>query len=205
MAADKGSKQGAEGEVPDKRTQILDAAIKVLCEQGFAKAKIRDIARTAGVADGTIYLYFDNKDDLLIRLFEEVMKRALAIFKGAVVQTDGARKKLRTFVQTQLAFLDREPELAHIISIELRQSSTFIRDYNNVLFQEYLNIVGGIIEEGIASGEFRGDTNVDLVKRALFGATDEITVAWVLSGGGFDITETADELADVFIRGICAQ
>src|SRR5256885_15696648 len=83
----------------DKRARILDAAIRVFAERGFHSATVAEIARAAGVADGTIYLYFKGKDDLLLRLFDEKMNELLAEVKAAVAQERTAPGKVRRFIQ----------------------------------------------------------------------------------------------------------
>jgi TetR/AcrR family fatty acid metabolism transcriptional regulator len=164
-----------------RRKEILQAAIEVLGDRGYDKTKIKDIAKTAGVADGTIYLYFKNKDELLIQLFEEVMERVLELFRTALSEETAADKKLRLFLFTHMKLVKEEPQLARIISVVLRQSSTFVQEYNNPLFGEFLNTIQGILEDGVEQGVFRDDVDLSVLSRALFGAMDELALAWLLS------------------------
>src|SRR5947207_6789506 len=93
--------QKATATIPrhDKRARIIDAAIKVFAERGFHTATVAEIARAAGVADGTIYLYFKSKDDLLLRLFDEKMTALLAEVRDALAGEPTAPEKLRRLLQ----------------------------------------------------------------------------------------------------------
>lgn len=181
----------------------MESAILVLAERGFHQTKIKDVAKKAGVADGTIYLYFKNKDDLLVQLFEEVMTKALSIFRKAIHQNDPPEEKLRCFLYTHLEMVKKEPELAQIISVVLRQSMVFMKEYKNPLFAEYLHTIRSILEEGCELGVFRKDLDFSIVERALFGAADELALAWLLSKTRkFDLEETSKVLVDMVLGGI---
>ncbi len=190
----------------DKRSRILQAAVKVFAEKGFYNAKVAEIARKAGVADGTIYLYFKNKDEILILIFEEEMERVIAHVRAEVEQEGNVVAKLRRFVQTHLKFVRKNPKLAQVFQLELRQSNKFIKEYTGSSLKEYLNIIGQLVEEGQAKGVIRTDLHPGLVKRALFGALDEIATHWLLlKNGRYDLNQSAEEIADIFIRGITAE
>lgn len=189
-----------------RRQEILQAAIEVLAERGFHKTKIRDIAQAAGVADGTIYLYFKNKDELLIQLFEEVMERTLTMFHRTLDEAASPEDKLRGFLLTQMVLVREEPKLAKIISVVLRQSSTFLQEYNNPLFAEYLRTIRNILEEGVAQGAFRADVDMIVIARALFGAMDELALAWLLSKRRdiLQMETVADTVAKMVLGGLRA-
>lgn len=188
----------------DKRPRILDAAVKVFAHKGFFQAKVAEIAREAGVADGTIYLYFKNKDDLLISIFEEKMRDVIARFQQAISQRSDARSRLRCLVRMHLAGLQEYPELAAVLQVELRQSSRFMREYEKVELRQYFDLIGGILEQGRREGVFRADLPMGLSKRLIFGALDEVVSTWVTAGGSYDLEALAEPLADLFLRGIQA-
>ena len=165
----------------DKRRRIIDAAIKIFAEKGFFKAKVSDIAREAQVADGTIYLYFENKDDILISLFEEQMNRVLEDMKTHVLNEKNAIKKIEKFAFNHLKLMELNKNMAEIIQVELRQSTKFMKEYKNEKFHQYLNLIGDIIREGQEEGLFKGDIIPGIAKRAFFGALDEMSRFWVLS------------------------
>ena len=163
----------------DKRRRILDAAVQVFAARGFYNARVSDIAREAGVADGTIYLYFKNKDDLLINLFEDRMELIIAAFSEAVAGTETATDGLRRLVHLHLELVAQEPTLAEVLTVELRQSSKFMREYKAPKFAEYLQLWTALIERGCATGELRADLDPAIVTLALFGALDEVSLHWV--------------------------
>src|SRR3989337_3625267 len=165
----------------DKRDRILRAAVKIFSRNGFFNSKVSEIARASGVADGTISLYFKNKDDLLISLFEEKMGEVVAEIRVRVADEGDALSRLRIFIRNHMDLLTREAGLIEVIQVELRQSKKFMKEYVPVKFLEYLDVISGILEDGKREGVFRPDLNVTLARRAIFGALDEISLAYVLS------------------------
>jgi len=187
----------------NKKTQIIEAAIKVFAHKGFYTAKVADVAREAGVADGTIYLYFKNKDDLLISLFETKMEEILNRFNTIVVQPITPAEKLDRFIHLHFELIDADHNLAEVFQVELRQSSKFLKDYHNERFIEFLNIIGQILTEGKVAGDFRSDINTTTFKIAIFGALDELARQWILSDHPqHQLKEYASELAKTFIKGL---
>ncbi|MFH1033317.1 MAG: TetR/AcrR family transcriptional regulator [Pseudomonadota bacterium] len=190
----------------DKHRRIIEAALKVFAKNGFYNSKVSEIARAAGVADGTIYLYFQNKDDILISLFEEEMQQVLDSVTEAVARESDPSKKLECFALAHLNLVEQNLEMAEIIQVEVRQSSKFMRGYHNIKFQQYLNIISGIIKEGQALGVFRPDIQPGVAKRAFFGALDEMSRYWVLSTARkYSITAAAQEISRFFLQGMLAR
>ncbi|MCA1988209.1 MAG: TetR family transcriptional regulator [Desulfarculus sp.] len=187
----------------DKHRRIIEAAVKVFAKNGFYNSKVSEIARAAQVADGTIYLYFQNKDDILISLFEEEMQLILERVRAAVAAEKNPAKKLERFAIAHLSLVEENQELAEIIQVEIRQSSKFMRGYDNVNFAQYLNIISDIIKEGQAAGVFRPEVRPGIAKRAFFGALDEMSRYWVLSSTKkYSIIEAAREISNFFLSGI---
>jgi TetR/AcrR family fatty acid metabolism transcriptional regulator len=191
------------GELGAKRARILKAAVKVFSRKGFFNSKVSEIAAAAGVADGTIYLYFRNKDDLLISLFEEKMGEVVEDVRRRLAAGVSALDRLRIFVENHMGLLTREAGLVQVIQVELRQSNKFMKEYVPVKFLEYLDVISGIIEQGKREGVFRQDLNVRLARRALFGALDEVSLAYALSRRkNYDPAESASEIYRIFARGL---
>ena len=187
----------------DKKPQIIDAAIKVFAEKGFYNSKVADVARAAGIADGTIYLYFKNKDDLLISLFESKVEELLDTFKNALIGLKTAKDKLNKFIRLYFQLMEEQQDLAEVLQVELRQSSKFIKDYHPQKFFDFLNIIGDIIKEGQLSGEFDSTLHVNTAKLAIFGSIDELARQWILSfEHKFDLKQTANNVASIFIKGM---
>lgn len=196
------AKRGPHGGAA-KRERILQAAIRIFSQKGFFNSRISEIARAAGVADGTIYLYFKNKDDLLISLFEEKMGEVVADVKARLAGGGDALSRLRIFIDNHMGLLVREAGLIEVIQVELRQSNKFMKEYVPVKFLEYLDVISGILEQGKREGAFRTDLNVTLARRAIFGALDEISLAYVLSRKKkYDPAASADEIFRIFAHGL---
>lgn len=187
----------------DKHKRILQAAIKVFAENGFYNSKVSEIAQEAGVADGTIYLYFKNKDDILISLFEEEMEKIIQNMKQEIDKEEDLLKKLKRFAVVQLNSKKENPDLAAIMEVELRQSSKFMKEYVNMKFIEYLNIVSSIIKEGQKKGIIKKEVDPTIVSRAFWGALDEVARFWVLSTKKrFGLSTSAELISDIFIKGM---
>jgi TetR/AcrR family fatty acid metabolism transcriptional regulator len=205
-----GKKKDAAPPVAEgKRDRILEAAIKVFAAEGFYNAKVSQIAQAAGVADGTIYLYFKSKDDLLINLFEDRMERVNANLREAIETESSAIARLRRIVRLHLELVEQNRDMAEVISVELRQSSKFIREYSNPKFAEFLRTIAGAVVEGQRSGELRTGIDPYIFARALFGALDEIALAWLVKNPGskatIELPRAAEQLGDLFIDGLKAR
>jgi TetR/AcrR family fatty acid metabolism transcriptional regulator len=164
---------------------------------------VAEIARDAGVADGTIYLYFKSKDDLLICLFESRMERLNRELQRQVDAAPTAPDRLRVFLSAYAQLAHRHPHVAEVLTIELRQSSKFMKEYANPRFGDFLRLLAGLVEQGQREGAFAGDIPPLTAARALFGAIDELVLAWVLGGREkFDIVRAAEQLGDMTLRGL---
>jgi len=197
---------GGGGEAPaeagGKRERILDAAVRVFAEQGFYHAKVAQIAQLAGVADGTIYLYFKSKDDLLISLFEDRMTEVNAQLREALDSARGAVERLKRVIRMHLALVEQNLPMAEVISVELRQSSKFVKEYANPKFVEFLRLIAGAIADGQEHGELRRDVDPQLIARSLFGALDEIALSWLMKKEKFDLQRAAADLERLFVDGL---
>lgn len=190
----------------DKHRRIIEAALKVFAKNGFYNSKVSEIARAADVADGTIYLYFQNKDDILISLFEEEMGNVLDKMKQALQTVTDPAAKLERFAHQHLTMLEENQELAEIIQVELRQSSKFMKEYENDRFHQYLNIISSIIKQGQERGVFRRDILPGVAKRAFFGALDEMSRYWILSPvKKYSTAVAAQQISAFFIKGMLAE
>jgi TetR/AcrR family fatty acid metabolism transcriptional regulator len=193
----------SEPRAGDKRERILDAAERVFAQHGFFAARVAEIAKEAGVADGTIYLYFKSKDDLLISLFESRMERFNAMMAEAV---DGAARptdKLLALIRTYLTLVREQPHVAEVLTIELRQSSKFMKEASNPRFGALLRMIAGVIAEGQSAGELDSTVPANVAARMIFGILDELALAWLLQRGEkFDIVRAADWVGALVTRGL---
>ena len=190
----------------DKRERILRAAIQVFAKNGFYATRVSEIAKAAGVADGTIYLYFKNKDDVLISIFEDRITRLLKVLAREIEQAPTFEAKLRVVVELQLGLLEGQRDLAEVVTVNLRQSSHFLKQYAAPRFTQYLELIAGVIAHGQREGKVRSDLSPRVVARALWGALDGVALTWALGGPEAPAPESlrkaASQTASVFLDGV---
>jgi TetR/AcrR family fatty acid metabolism transcriptional regulator len=186
-----------------KRERILRAAIKVFARKGFYSTRVSEIAKAASVADGTIYLYFKNKDDVLISIFQDHTTKLIALMSEAIARETGFEAKLRVCVDIQLGLLDGSRELAEVVTVNLRQSAKLLKQYGAPLFGRYLETLASVFEDGQAQGLVRRDLSSRVLSRALWGALDAITLGWALGGGDEQaMRRSAHQVATTFLDGV---
>jgi TetR/AcrR family fatty acid metabolism transcriptional regulator len=188
--------------VADKRDALLRAAIKVFARNGFHQSQVADVARVAGVAAGTVYLYFRSKDDLLVSIFERTMRDALAEGWAALADIAHPAERLRRIARLHLERLGRDRDLAVVVQVELRHSIKFMEQLSSTHLQDYLNIIRRTITEGQEAGHFRPDVDANTAAKALFGALDEMATNWMLSRRKYALADDADAIVDLFLGGI---
>ncbi|HER63392.1 MAG TPA: TetR/AcrR family transcriptional regulator [Desulfobacteraceae bacterium] len=187
----------------DKHSKIIRAATKVFAKKGFFNARISDIAKEAKVADGTIYLYFNNKYDMLLSVFEEKIGKLVEQITAQIEKENDPRRMLEIFIENHLREMKKNKNLAEVIQIELRQTNKIIKDYRNNKFSEYLNIISTIIKKGQSERVFRQDILPGIAKRAIFGALDEIARIWNINiDSEYDIAETERQVTKIFLIGV---
>ena len=187
----------------NKHSKIIHAATKVFAKKGFFNARISDIAKEAKVADGTIYLYFNNKFDILISVFEEEIGNLIDQVQKLLSSEDDPRKMLEIFVTKHLTVMKKNKNLAEVIQIELRQSAKLIKDYRNNKFSEYVNIISSIIKLGQEQNIYRASIRPGIAKRAFFGALDEISRIWTVGvATEYTVEETVQQVLEIFLCGI---
>ncbi|MFW6051927.1 MAG: TetR/AcrR family transcriptional regulator [Myxococcota bacterium] len=196
---------GREGAQKDKRERILKAAIRVFARKGFYATRVSEIAKAAGVADGTIYLYFKNKDDVLVSIFEDRIGQLNRILREEAAREGPVEDKIRRIVELQLGLLEEQRDLAEVVTVNLRQSSRLLKQYATPLFIEYLQVIADIIVEGQKQGVLRAEVNPRIAARALWGALDGLALTWAM--GDPDpaaLRKAAQQFAHVFLDGLKA-
>ena len=188
-----------------KRDAILRAAIDVFAERGFFNAQVADVARAAGVAAGTVYLYFKSKDDLLVSIFERSMRDGLTAGRAAVVNLPGPRERLLRLARAHLARLGQDRNLAIVFQVELRQSTKFMERFSATLLRDYLGLIREAIADGQRQGLFRADVKATAMAKMLFGALDEMATNWILSRRRYSLEADADTVVDLFVNGARAR
>jgi TetR/AcrR family fatty acid metabolism transcriptional regulator len=185
----------------DKRQRILQAAVKVFARKGYFAARVSEVARRAGVADGTIYLYFGGKEDILVRLFDEVMAEHVEQGRREVRSLRGAPARLRAIAEHHLRLLGENQDLAVVFQVELRRSTKFMERFTASWFRDYLELLGDVIAEGQREGSLRPELPRKLVAKAFFGALDEMVTSWMLGRRQYALADLAAPVVDLFLHG----
>jgi TetR/AcrR family transcriptional regulator, fatty acid metabolism regulator protein len=189
---------------PDKPQQIIDAAVRVFARTGYYNSRVSDIAREAGIASGTIYLYFKTKDEILVTLFREKMAEWVASVRREIAAERDPLAKIRKIVALHFRVLEENPELAEVVQVELRQGHKFFRGASAHEVSAYFDVIHDVLEEGAAAGLIRRDLPLKIATKMLFGAMDQMATSWVLGKRGSRLTEATEPVATVFLRGVCA-
>lgn len=185
----------------EKYHNILNSAGAVFAEHGFYKATISQIAARAGVADGTLYLYFKNKDDLLYQFISFKTEVVFAKMNAAVEKGNTAEEKLRNLIHCHLKEFQNDKNMAIIFQSEVR----YLRDIQSQIkdiSKMYLDLLSDIIELGQIEGSMRHDLFVGLVKRYILGAVEGVIRTWVSADGRYDLISMADPLVDLYLTGV---
>jgi len=185
-----------------KRERILRAAIDVFAQRDYFNAKVSEIAKAAGVADGTIYLYFDGKEDLLISVFRDHTRSYLKSLERDLANVNRAEERMRIAIRHHLQALGRDRSLAIVWQVELRHSLKFMTLLSHQEVADYLNILRKIVEAGQNEGIFRRTLHPQLVAKSLFGILDEMVTSWVLSEKEYSLADQAAPVADLILNGL---
>jgi TetR/AcrR family transcriptional regulator, fatty acid metabolism regulator protein len=189
---------------PDKPQQIIGAAVRVFARKGYYNSRVSDIAREAGIAAGTIYLYFKTKDDILVTLFRDKMAEFVGALRKAIAGAPDAAARVRRLVALHFSMLEANPDLAEVVQVELRQGQKFFRGASSQEIGAYFALIASVLEEGVAQGRFRSDLPVKVATKMLFGAMDQMATSWVLGKRGYRLADTADAVAEIFLQGVAA-
>jgi TetR/AcrR family transcriptional regulator, fatty acid metabolism regulator protein len=185
-----------------KRERILRAAVNVFAQNGYFNAKVTEIAKAAGVADGTIYLYFDGKEDLLITIFREYTRNYLAQLEKKLAGISRPEERIRVAIGHHLETLGHDRALAVVSQVELRHSLKFMSLLSQQEVADYLNMLRKIVEHGQAEGVFRRNLHPQFVAKSVFGILDEMVTSWILSEKEYELSEQADQVADLVLAGL---
>ena len=192
----------ARAAVLDKREAILNAAVKVFAQKGFFNSKVADIAGEAGIADGTVYLYFKSKDEILHSIFDRAMEEFISEGKREITEIKEADKRLQRIAELHLEKLGADRNLAIVFQVELRGSTKFMEEFSATGFAEYLEVIHRTIEKGQQAGVFRKDLNATVCSKILFGALDEMVTNWILSKKPYPLAPMANEVLKIFFGGV---
>ncbi|HQU91229.1 MAG TPA: TetR/AcrR family transcriptional regulator [Pyrinomonadaceae bacterium] len=188
--------------ISDKREAILRAGVRVFAAKGFFNSKVADIAREAGIADGTVYLYFKSKDEILHSIFERAMSDFIEDGRRELEPIEDPVEKLKTIARLHLERLSADRDLAVVFQVELRGSTKFMQEFSAAGFAEYLDIIKAAIEDGQNAGVFRKDMKPVVCAKILYGALDEMVTNWILSANKYPLPPMAGEVLKIFLGGL---
>jgi len=191
--------------VADKREAILRAATRVFARNGYFNSKVADVARVAGVADGTVYLYFKSKEEILHSIFDRNTSEAIVEGRRQLDEIADPREKLRRIAALHLERLGADRDLAVVFQVELRGSTKFMEEFSAAGLAEYLQLIREAFEEGQRAGVFRAELNAKVVAKVLFGALDEMATNWILSKRRYKLAPMAEQVLDIFLNGVSAK
>lgn len=185
-----------------RRRAILDSAVRVFAEHGFFAARIRDIAAGASVAEGTIYLYFDGKDDLLLTAFRDKVAEFVASARDVTPSHAPFEERLARFIALQFESIQAEPALATVLLLESRQSSKFYGGAVRDVLRTYAQAIDELLASGVSDGDVRADVDIPLARRMLIGLLEEIELEWLLGDRSRPLIPWAPKVASTFYRGL---
>jgi len=191
----------AAGPSADKYESILLAAIRVFARNGFFNSKVADVARDAGVADGTVYLYFKNKEDLLVSIFNYTIDEAIETARKEIESTTDPGEKILKLARLHLSLMGRDRNLAVVFQVELRQLK-FMEQFSTTKLSQYFEFIRTAIQEGQQTGLFRSSTDPQIGAKVLYGALDEMVTNWILSRKEYDLSAIADPVVEIFLNGV---
>lgn len=198
-ARSNGQNRAAPG---DKRESILRAATRVFAEKGYFNSKVADIAREAGIADGTVYLYFKSKDEILHSVFDKAMGEFISEGKREIADIAAPEERLRRIAQLHLERLGADRNMAVVFQVELRGSTKFMEEFSAAGFADYLDLITETFKDGQKSGVFREGLKPIVCAKILFGALDEMVTNWILSKKSYPLAPMADAVLEVYFGGV---
>jgi len=189
----------------EKRKKILDTATKVFARMGFSNTKIQDVAQEAGIAHGTVYLYFKSKDDLFISIFQESLGELIDYISSEVQKKDSAEDKLRRMISLQLDVIEENPDLTKLILIEFPRTGNFLNDKNIDVLSNYIDVIGDVIKNGIEEGIFSTNVKPGIIATMIYSAMQGIATRWILDGMSYPIKTMDVEISEIFLKGLKSQ
>ena len=186
-----------------KREKILDAASVEIAHSGYYGTTVSAIAKRAGVADGTIYLYFKNKESVLVSIFERAMQRIIDEARPIVADRDlSAQDKLRRLVELHLSLVGMDRDMAVVLQVELRHSLHFLELFSRSRIREYLGLIAEVVEQGKREGTIREGADPLFTAKAVFGLVDEMATDWVLSKKNTKLVACSEAVSELLLRGV---
>jgi TetR/AcrR family transcriptional regulator, fatty acid metabolism regulator protein len=188
-----------------RKQQIMQAAIDVFGKSSYEKANISEIARTAGIAEGTIYQYFKNKQDLFFSIGLERTKEFCKEIDAHLEGVTDTRDKIRKLVWYYLYYFKTNPDYVRSLMLEMRVNRDFVKSKSYKSFKAFSKQVFQILKDGQEEGVIRKDMDVYLALQLLLGILEHIVTRWLLKGEKYDLLAQYEQVAELVLGGICGQ
>jgi TetR/AcrR family fatty acid metabolism transcriptional regulator len=198
------SKAGGAVVTRDKEARILGAAVRVFAQNGYHGSTMAEVAGEAGVATGTIYLYFERKQELLVTLFQRHLSEYLERCRPLLAAAEPGVPRLRLLAKLHLAFFAEDRELATVFQIHIRDPDPILAEGIRPSVAEYFDLVGEVIADGVRAGAFTRHLDIRLARQLIFGALDEVVTGWLRSKRAYSLMSTLDPVATMLARGLGA-
>jgi TetR/AcrR family fatty acid metabolism transcriptional regulator len=187
-----------------KEDRILEAAVRVFAERGYHGGSMATVAQEAGVAAGTIYLYFERKQDLLITLFRRDLGDYIERCRPALAEAPAGVPRLRLLVGHHLAFFEEDRARASVFQIHAREPDPILSEGIRPVVAEYFDIIGDVLSEGVRTGAFAADLDVRLARHVFFGALDDVVTGWLKASRPYSLLRSLEPLAAMLARAFGA-
>lgn len=185
-----------------KRRDILDAAVRVFAREGFYPARISDIAAEANVGHGTVYLYFESKEMLLLAIYDELMGEAFSDARRAAETDSDPVEKLRCFLVAQSDLVQKHRELAELVLLEAPHTSKFLHSAGVERIHEQVTYIESLLKEGVHRGVFRPELDASAVATGLLTAVLGVLTRWLLEKSPLSPRSTVESVLEAFLYGV---
>ena len=194
-------KQRRVQKMQDKRARILRAAEHLFAAKGFHYTHTGEIAKTADIATGTLYLYFRSKDEVLLAVFEEAMLAFIAAVKEIAAADRSPEQRLRETILLHLSTLEKKPDMAHVLLIEVRQTSAEVKRRAFEIVEQYMALLRRMIDDGRQDRSFK-PIDPEIAAEMLLGALEQLALRWLRGKSSYSLAAIAGTAAEVFISGL---
>ena len=180
----------------------MEAAVGVFAREGFHNAKVEDVAREAGVAHGTVYLYFGSKSDLLVSIFRENLTNLIEYVSSEIQRERNSEDKFRRMISLQIELIEANPELAELMLVEFPQTGKFLDSEVTNELAAYMDMITDILEEGVAEALFDKSMDTRIAATFIFAGIQGIATRWILEEMKYTLKKMAQEISELLLNGI---
>lgn len=181
----------------EKKIRIIDAATTLFAEKGFNDTSMLEIAKKADVAEGTVYEYFKNKEELLISIPGEKLGELYDAISGNSLES-----RIRDILSKMFKFYNTEKNFSTVLVMMLRANPKFHRSKSYRIHENMFETIKNIIVQGQAENIFKKDLDLDICRNMLFGTVDHILIPWIMFNREYDLEKIGQDVSTLFINAI---